>query len=91
MKEGKPNGTGIKKQFENEEIDADPFLKAQDTDIRFLETLSVKKDSTRLNDFIVSYECSYISPADNKEVNNPIVIHLTVIKEKEGFKIDSVW
>jgi len=63
-----------------EQTDADPFLKAQDSDIGFLKTLTVGRDPKKEDQYITSYM------ADHK-----IVIHLIVVMTSNGYKIDGVW
>ncbi|MFL5789323.1 MAG: DUF3828 domain-containing protein [Flavisolibacter sp.] len=63
-------------------IDGDPFLKAQDSDTSNLKSLSIKKDNKRKNIYSVSYIAN---------PNHQITIHLLVVKESGSFKIDSVW
>ena len=65
-----------------EQTDSDPFLKAQDSDIAFLKTLSVKKDIKKSNVYTVSYFSS---------LQTKFVIYLKIVKDNEGFKIDSLW
>ncbi len=72
----------ISKGLSEEELDFDPFLKAQDSNLECLKTLSISKDSSN-NLYKVSYLDSYSKAK--------ITIRLIVIKEKENFKIDSVF
>lgn len=60
----------------SEHIDADPFTKAQLITIKLLNTLAIKKDSNKLNQYVVSYS-----------FDPPIIIHIAIVKDK----IDSVW
>ncbi|RCH55262.1 hypothetical protein DJ568_08745 [Mucilaginibacter hurinus] len=62
-----------------EECDCDPFLKAQDSNIRFLRTLSIKQ-AKEPN----TYKVSYI--ADDR-----IIINLTVIKQNKSVTIARIW
>ena len=64
------------------ETGADPFLKAQDSNLKCLETLTVKKDLTINNGYIVSYMDVY-----SKKL---ITMWLIVVKKGSGFKIDSI-
>lgn len=66
-----------------EEFDYDPFLKAQDCNIEWLKTLAVKKDTTGSNQYCISYTDTYN--------NTQIVIKLVVAKEKDLYKIDSIF
>lgn len=67
-----------------EQTDSDPFLKAQDSDIRYLKTLTVLKDLQN-HQYIVSYIADV---ATNKKIT--ITIHLTLVKHGSNYKIDSV-
>ena len=60
-----------------------PFIKGQDSDTSMLNSLSIVKDSTRTSVYIVSY----IEKYDNSKT----IIHLKVISQVDGFKIDEVW
>ncbi len=62
-----------------DKIDQDPFLKAQDSNIKFLSSLTVKKDKNGKGHCIVSYD-------DEK-----VVINLTVLFVDGNYKIDNVW
>lgn len=66
----------------SDQIDADPFLKAQDSSVDCLKTLTIKKDAKVLNQYIVSYVDVYSQ--------TKFVIFLTVIKENNIFKISSI-
>lgn len=73
--------TYLLEKINNQELDYDPFLKAQDSNIEWLKTLIIKKDPSKKGFYEVSY-------TDNTK---QIVIKLTVIKQNESFKIDSIW
>jgi hypothetical protein len=60
--------------------DADPFLKAQDSQVDFLKTLKVKRDVKMADHYTVSYAGVHKH-----------VINLTVVKADDSYKIDSVW
>jgi hypothetical protein len=68
-----------------EQSSADPIIKAQDSNIEYLKTLAVEKDSKNTNQYIVSYYDSS-NPAIEKTI-----IHLAVVKEKESYKVNDVW
>ena len=70
-------------KLENQELDYDPFLKAQDSNIDWLKTLTIKRDSTKQDLYNVSYIEIYS--------NTKVTIKLIVIKQEEFYKIDSVW
>lgn len=76
---------GLLKAIENDkELDYDPLLSAQDADVVWLKTLSIKKNIEIPNGYIITYEST--SKYDNEKAS----IKLTVVKEKDGYKIDSV-
>ncbi len=58
--------------------DQDPFLKAQDSDIKLLPGLVVKGDKTKIGHCIVSYD------------NGKIIIHVLVVVVNGNYRIDSV-
>jgi len=64
------------------QIDADPFLNAQDSSIDCLKTLSVRKNPKAFNQFIVTYFDIYSQ--------SKFIIYLTIVKENGNFKIDSI-
>ena len=61
----------------------DPFIKGQDSDTSMLNSLSIIKDSTIASIYIVSF----IEKYDNSKTT----IHLKVISQIDGYKIDDVW
>gem|GEM_PF-3420120 len=63
-----------------DELDWDPFLESQMCDDKMLETLIIRKDSLK-NDL---YYASYTYGKDTVE------IELLVVKEKDGYKINSL-
>jgi len=65
-----------------DELDYDPILNAQDCDIKWLNTLSVTKDSLKMNRYTVSYIDNY-----SKRKNT---VRLLVVKEHSIFKIDAI-
>ncbi|HVV55801.1 MAG TPA: hypothetical protein VHC47_10770 [Mucilaginibacter sp.] len=73
--------TTLLAKIKKKELDTDPFLKAQDSNIEFLKTLVIKKDFKKPNTYIVSY-------GDN---NDKTTIHLVVKEQKEVFKIFDLW
>ena len=66
-----------------DELDYDPFLNAQYCDIEWLKTLIIRKESTDNNCFEITYQKNYF----NTEKTS---IKLIIIKQKDGFKIDSI-
>jgi hypothetical protein len=62
-----------------EQRDSDPFLNAQDSQVDYLKTLTVKRDVKKAGHYIVSYD------------HGKIIINLTVVNVGSTCKIDSVW
>ncbi len=67
-----------KELYETQELDYDLFLNAQDCTNLSLKTLTIQKDSTKNNVYVVSYSYG----------DNPI--RLFVIKENGIYKIDAI-
>lgn len=70
------------RKMENNEMDWDPFIKAQDANIKCLKTLNVGKNTQQINWYFVSYIDNY-----NGE---KVVIELKYIKDNGSYKIDSI-
>jgi len=79
----------LKADFQANGLDHDLLTLDNGIDAESLETISVKKDPTKANDYIVSYTVSDVDPS-NKPIKKKVAIRLTVAKEKGDFKIDSV-
>ncbi|NML40682.1 DUF3828 domain-containing protein [Chitinophaga sp. G-6-1-13] len=69
-------------KIKHTELDADPFLNAQDVDGSWVKTLSVNKDPRKEKGYIVSFR--------GVESNTKITVRLQVTKEKENYKIDII-
>lgn len=69
-------------RLKRKELDYDPFLNAQDSEIELLKTLTIKKDLKMANAYNISYLWD--------EENPPITIKLLVVKEKSDYKINSI-
>lgn len=67
-----------------EQTGNDIFLKAQDSDIKYMNTLVISK-GTKNNEYVVSYIAE-----DAPEKKNTIIIHLTLVKEGSNYKISSI-
>ena len=67
--------------------EADPFLKAQDSDTAVLKTLSIRANKMKTNAYSVSY--SWVDDLNKKTTRR--TIYLIVEKQKDGFKIADVW
>jgi hypothetical protein len=65
-----------------DKIDADPFLQAQDNDSSLAKSLVIKRDPKKPSVYIVSYLDGTPSKA---------AIHVSVVREKEGYKLADVW
>ncbi|MGM8360736.1 DUF3828 domain-containing protein [Flavobacterium sp. ARAG 55.4] len=72
----------ISNEFEHNELDYNPFVKAQDASLDWIETLTVSRLSGSKNKFNVQYLDKYSGNATS--------IHVTVINEKGIFKISSL-
>ena len=53
------------------------------------EKLKVEKDARMENDYIVSFIATY-SDAPRRTAKKQVVLHVTVVEEKDGYKIDAV-
>lgn len=73
--------TTLLQKIQNEEYDYDPFLKAQDCSIEWLNTLSIKRENLN-NQYIVTYFDDY------SKTN--ITIKIIIVKELDSYKIDSI-
>jgi hypothetical protein len=71
------------------DLNHDILINDQYTDVQHLKTLTVSKDETKVNAYIVSYIAPTTSPSD-KPIEEKVVIHLTVMKGARGIVIDSV-
>jgi hypothetical protein len=69
----------LKKQFEEEELDYDPYVNAQDADQDWLKTIQINKDAKTPNLYIVSF-------FDNYEKKR-FYVRLFVAKEGNKYKI----
>ena len=72
----------ISNEFENNELDHDPFIKAQDASSDMMATLTVKKIANSENKFNVQYFEKYAGHRTN--------IVVTVVDENGSFKISSL-
>jgi hypothetical protein len=62
-----------------EQRDSDPFLDAQDSQVDYLKTFTVKRDVKKAGHYIVSYD------------HGKVIINLTVVNVGSTCRIDSVW
>lgn len=80
----------IKKYYEIYKLDHDLLTNDFGTDEETLKsTLTIVKDTTKENSYVVSYVIHIGYPSTPREEKN--VIHLTVINEGGNYKIDEVW
>jgi len=72
----------LKERTETGEIDWDPLIDAQDFNPKWIQTLSIKKDFERINEYDVSYFDDY----EHKDC----IMKVTVSKHGDDFLIDNV-
>lgn len=70
-------------------LDHDLLIKDLGTTVEYLNTITVTKDSTKTGTYIVSYNAPNEDP-QGKEYIEKVIIHVTVVKEGESYKIDDV-
>ncbi len=80
----------VEKLFQSQGLDHDIFTNDFGTDNESLETMSITKDSTKINDYIISYIVNTEDPS-NRKIKQRVTIHIAVAKETEGYKISAVW
>lgn len=68
----------------------DLMTNEQGLGIESLSTLSIVKDSSRTDTYIVSYNSSNYD-ASNQPVKQKVTLHVAVVKEKGSYKINDVW
>lgn len=68
-------------KLSHQELDYDPFLKAQDSDTAWLKTLSVNKSPQMETVYVVSYRDSF--------TKEKIIVKLNIVREKGEYKIDA--
>ena len=74
--------TSLLLKLENEDLDYDPFLNAQDCDINMLQSLNIKKAQVATDVYIISYL------AEGHE--DPVVIKMKVTKKGDAWMIDEI-
>lgn len=80
----------IRKYYKIYRLEHDLLTNDFGTDKETLKsTLSIVRDSTKENSYVVSYVINIDYPSKPRKEKN--VIHLTVIKEEGVYKIDEVW
>lgn len=78
----------LKEEFKQDGLDHDLLINDEYTDIEHLKTLTITKDKTKVNAYVVSYVVH--TTRAYKPVDQKVIIHLTIAKEGDGFKIASV-
>jgi hypothetical protein len=69
-------------KIKDEELDEDPFIRAQDSDSSSVKTLSVIAEQGQPNSFLVSYLIT-----NNKKIVN---IHVKLVAFNTSYKIDGI-
>lgn len=67
-----------------EELDYDPFINAQDLNPGLYEILNIRRDNSRQNKFVVTYNYFEIEPENESK------IELIVIRSGGKYKIDQI-
>jgi hypothetical protein len=70
--------------WENEELNYDPFINAQDLNPELYKILNIYRDNSRENKFIVTYNYFENKPEYESK------IELIVIRSGDGYKIDQI-
>ena len=68
----------------SEELDYDPFINAQDLNPGLYEILNIRRDNSRQNKFVVTYNYFEIEPENESK------IELIVIRSGGKYKIDQI-
>jgi hypothetical protein len=79
------------KKIRQPNLDHDLFTGDMDTDMSFLETLYIKKDTTQAGTYTVSYVARSYDPIAKRNDTEQVVLHVSVVNENEKYKLDSVW
>lgn len=74
---------GLLSRMKELQLDYDPFINAQDTDDSWIKTLSVKRHPEKGKGF-------YIVSFSDTESKTTVTVTLSVIKEKDDYKIDGI-
>jgi hypothetical protein len=75
--------TFLEKQYEEGELDWNPFLNAQDFDLGTINTIKINKEKSKYN----LYSVSYVWPGTGETVDK---IKLILVSEGNSYKIDYV-
>jgi hypothetical protein len=80
----------IKSYYDIYKMAHDLLINDFSTDKETLQnTLLIKKDSSKINSYIISYTIHIGFPSTPREEKN--IIHVSITKEENLFKIDKVW
>lgn len=79
----------LKKLFQEQGLDHDIFTNDYGTDNESMKTLTITKDLSKVNIYIVSYIVNTEDPS-NKIVKEKVVVNLSVKKENDTYKINEV-
>jgi len=79
----------IKKEFKLGGLDHDLLTNDEGADANFFKTLKVEKDKVNQNVYSVSYTYHTKDPS-YRPIDKKVILHVTVVKEGDSYKIDSV-
>jgi hypothetical protein len=79
----------LKKEFQANGLDHDILTNDYDINIEALKTMSISKDPTKPKGYIVSWTISTLNPS-YKPIKKKVFVHVTVVKENNSSKINSV-
>jgi hypothetical protein len=79
----------LKKLFQEQGLDHDIFTNDYGTDDESMKTLTITKDLTKVNSYIVSYFVNTEDPS-NKIIREKVVVNLLLKKENDTYKINEV-
>ena len=79
----------LKELFHEQGLDHDIFTDDFGTDDESMKTLTVTKDLTKANSYIVSYWVNTEDPS-NRPIKEKVLINLVLKKENDTYKINEV-
>jgi len=79
----------LRREVKESGLDQDPLIGIDYTDVGHLKTLTITRDAAKKNSYVVCYIAHTLSAA-NKPIDERVIIHVTVIKERGKLKIESV-
>lgn len=71
-------------------LDQDPLINGEFTDVKHLNTLTITKDLTKPNFYIVSYVDHALSPS-YKPIDKTVIVYVTIVKIAGSFKIANAY